>query len=63
MSSATWCVSELLRQGGLYACPPARYPDFVDGKPLTLVYASLHGGFSTLWNAPAGPSRPAPRWR
>ncbi|MDN3259639.1 hypothetical protein QWJ26_07375 [Streptomyces sp. CSDS2] len=53
VSSATWCVSELLRQGGLYACPPARYPDFADGKPLTLVYASLHGGFSTPYGQPA----------
>ncbi|MEV4335456.1 hypothetical protein [Streptomyces sp. NPDC049590] len=52
VSSATWCVSELLRQGGLYACPPARYPDFSDGKPLTLVYASLHGGFSTPYGQP-----------
>ncbi|MFM9696156.1 hypothetical protein [Streptomyces europaeiscabiei] len=52
MSSATWCVSELLRQGGLYACPPARYPDFEEGKPLTLVYASLHGGFSTPYGQP-----------
>ncbi|NEA50769.1 hypothetical protein [Streptomyces sp. SID10815] len=52
VSTATWCVSELLRQGGLYACPPARYPDFADGKPLTLVYASLHGGFSTPYGQP-----------
>ncbi|MEU1009086.1 hypothetical protein [Streptomyces sp. NPDC005890] len=52
VSSATWCVSELLRQGGMYACPPARYPDFADGKPLTLVYASLHGGFSTPYGQP-----------
>ncbi|MET8025193.1 hypothetical protein [Streptomyces avermitilis] len=52
VSSATWCVSELLRQGGLYACPPARYPDFAEGKPLTLVYASLHGGFSTPYGQP-----------
>ncbi|UIX31514.1 hypothetical protein [Streptomyces sp. GQFP] len=52
VSSATWCVSELLRQGGLYACPPARYPDFEDGKPITLVYATLHGGFSTPYGQP-----------
>lgn len=53
MSSATWCVSELLRQGGLYACPPPRYPAFEEGKPLTLVYASLHGGFSVPYGQPA----------
>ncbi|QFQ97814.1 hypothetical protein F9278_18065 [Streptomyces phaeolivaceus] len=53
MSSATWCVSELLRQGGLYACPPPRHPDFEEGKPLTLLYASLHGGFSVPYGQPA----------
>ncbi|EKX67145.1 hypothetical protein Sipo8835_46245 [Streptomyces ipomoeae] len=58
VSSATWCVSELLRQGGLYACPPPRYPTFEEGKPLTLVYASLHGGFSVPYGQPA--SVPAP---
>ena len=52
VSSATWCVSELLRQGGLYACPPPRYPDFVEGKPLTLVYATLHGGFAAPYGQP-----------
>ncbi|UUU22538.1 hypothetical protein [Streptomyces sp. DSM 40750] len=52
VSSATWCVSELLRQGGVYACPPPRYPDFVEGRPLTLLYASLHGGFSTPYGQP-----------
>lgn len=52
VSSATWCVSELARQGGLFACPPARYPNFEDGKPVTLVYATLHGGFSTPYGQP-----------
>ncbi|MCI3274966.1 hypothetical protein [Streptomyces cylindrosporus] len=52
VASATWCVSELLRQGGLYACPPPRYPDFAEGRPLTLVYATLHGGFATPYGQP-----------
>lgn len=32
VSSATWCVDELLRQAGLHSSPPARYPEFVEGS-------------------------------
>jgi hypothetical protein len=52
VSSVTWCVDELLRQAGLHSSPPARYPEFVEGQPLTLVHATLHGGFTTPYGQP-----------
>ncbi|MEV7235372.1 hypothetical protein AB0N06_15735 [Streptomyces sp. NPDC051020] len=52
VSSATWCVDELLRQAGLLTSPPARAPQFVAGQPLTLVHATLHGGFTTPYGMP-----------
>lgn len=52
VATATWCADELLRQAGVLTAPPVRYPDFDAGKPLTLVYASLHGGFATPYGQP-----------
>ncbi|MFC7217082.1 hypothetical protein ACFQLX_02675 [Streptomyces polyrhachis] len=52
VASATWCVDELLRQAGFHTAPPPRYPDFVAGQPLTLVHASLHGGFAASYGQP-----------
>ncbi|MET9733794.1 hypothetical protein ABZZ79_25020 [Streptomyces sp. NPDC006458] len=52
VATATWCVDELLRQGGVLTSPPARYPEFVPGQPLTLVHATLHGGFATPYGQP-----------
>ncbi|MFD3925811.1 hypothetical protein [Streptomyces sp. NPDC058614] len=52
VASATWCVDELLRQAGIHSAPPPRYPEFVAGQPLTLVHASLHGGFATSYGQP-----------
>ncbi|MGI5457045.1 hypothetical protein ACQEWB_28570 [Streptomyces sp. CA-249302] len=52
VATATWCVDELLRQAGVLTAPPARYPAFADGQPLTLVHASLHGGFATPYGQP-----------
>ncbi|MFK0169253.1 hypothetical protein ACIQU5_10645 [Streptomyces sp. NPDC090306] len=52
VATATWCVDELLRQAGVLSSPPPRYPDFVAGQPLTLVHATLHGGFATPFGQP-----------
>ncbi|MER5790085.1 hypothetical protein [Streptomyces sp. NPDC001980] len=52
VATATWCVDELLRQAGVYSSPPPRYPDFAEGQPLTLVHATLHGGFATPYGQP-----------
>ncbi|MEV7285471.1 hypothetical protein AB0O01_13030 [Streptomyces sp. NPDC093252] len=52
VATATWCVDELLRQAGVHSAPPPRYPDFVAGQPLTLVHASLHGGFAAPFGQP-----------
>ncbi|CAL9529960.1 hypothetical protein [Streptomyces sp. enrichment culture] len=52
VATATWCVDELLRQAGVLTSPPARYPEFVAGQPLTLVHATLHGGFATPYGQP-----------
>ncbi|MEU7280436.1 hypothetical protein AB0A69_16855 [Streptomyces sp. NPDC045431] len=52
MATATWCVDELLRQAGVHSCPPPRYPEFDPAAPLTLVYASLHGGFAATYGQP-----------
>ncbi|MDX3130247.1 hypothetical protein PV367_10680 [Streptomyces europaeiscabiei] len=52
VATATWCVDELLRQAGVLTAPPARYPGFVEGQPLTLVHASLHGGFAAPYGQP-----------
>jgi hypothetical protein len=52
LASATWCVDELLRQAGLLTAPPPRAPQFVAGQPLTLVHATLHGGFATPYGMP-----------
>lgn len=52
VATATWCVDELLRQAGLHSSPPPRYPEFSAGAPLTLVYASLHGGFAATYGQP-----------
>ncbi|MFZ3569611.1 hypothetical protein ACOKM5_21625 [Streptomyces sp. BH097] len=52
IATATWCVDELLRQAGFLTSPPARAPLFVAGEPLTLVHATLHGGFATSYGMP-----------
>ncbi|MFI6644287.1 hypothetical protein [Streptomyces sp. NPDC050504] len=52
VTTATWCVDELLRQAGLFTAPPPRAPEFTPGRPLTLLYASLHGGFTTPFGMP-----------
>ncbi|MPY64461.1 hypothetical protein [Streptomyces spongiae] len=52
VASATWCVDELLRQAGVHSSPPPRYPEFAEGQPLTLVHATLHGGFATPYGQP-----------
>ncbi|WP_200303740.1 hypothetical protein [Streptomyces adelaidensis] len=52
VATATWCVDELLRQAGVLTAPPARYPDFVEGQPLTLIHSSLHGGFAAPYGQP-----------
>ncbi|MEU2184069.1 hypothetical protein [Streptomyces thermolilacinus] len=52
VATATWCVDELLRQAGLHSAPPPRYPEFSPTEPLTLVYASLHGGFAATYGQP-----------
>ncbi|MEU6087370.1 hypothetical protein ABZ865_11280 [Streptomyces sp. NPDC047085] len=63
VATATWCVDELLRQAGVLTSPPARYPDFVEGQPLTLVHATLHGGFATPYGQPQTlPPRGAYTW-
>ncbi|MFI5533760.1 hypothetical protein ACIA8O_35015 [Kitasatospora sp. NPDC051853] len=45
IASATWCVDELLRQGGVYTCPPPRFTDTTNDQS-TVLYVSLHGGFT-----------------
>ncbi|MFH9419988.1 hypothetical protein [Streptomyces sp. NPDC017529] len=58
VASGTWCVDELLRQAGIHTCPPPRAPEFDpdvdpdDTKPLTVLYASLHGGFNASYGQP-----------
>ncbi|MEW2399576.1 hypothetical protein [Streptomyces sp. NPDC046862] len=52
VATATWCVDELLRQAGVHSAPPPRYPDFIEGQPLTLVHAGLHGGFASPYGQP-----------
>ncbi len=57
VATATWCVDELLRQGGIHTCPPPRAPlvdkdDTADEKPFTVLYASLHGGFNSTYGQP-----------
>ncbi|WP_405507579.1 hypothetical protein OG323_14455 [Streptomyces cyaneofuscatus] len=52
VATATWCVDELLRQAGIHTGPPPRYPDAVANAPLTLVHASLHGGFAAPYGQP-----------
>ncbi|WP_066952080.1 hypothetical protein [Streptomyces lushanensis] len=52
LATATWCVDELLRQAGLFSSPPPRAPQFVAGQPLSLVHATLHGGFATPFGMP-----------
>ncbi|MDQ0992025.1 hypothetical protein [Streptomyces sp. V3I7] len=52
VATATWCVDELLRQAGLLTSPPPRAPEFVAGQPLSLVHATLHGGFGTPYGIP-----------
>lgn len=54
VATATWCVDELLRQGGIHTCPPPRAPDFdpEDAKPFTVLHASLHGGFNAACGQP-----------
>ncbi|MGW6532057.1 hypothetical protein [Streptomyces venezuelae] len=54
VATATWCVDELLRQGGIHSCPPPRAPDIdpADTKPFTALYASLHGGFNATYGQP-----------
>ncbi|MFD6433472.1 hypothetical protein [Streptomyces venezuelae] len=54
VATATWCVDELLRQGGIHSCPPPRAPavDPADVKPFTALYASLHGGFNATYGQP-----------
>ncbi|MCK8680315.1 hypothetical protein [Streptomyces lichenis] len=52
VATATWCVDELLRQAGLHSAPPPRYPEFQAAAPLTLVHASLHGGFAAGYGQP-----------
>ncbi|MFF3767230.1 hypothetical protein ACFYYR_24490 [Streptomyces sp. NPDC001922] len=54
VATATWCVDELLRQGGIHTCPPPRAPelDKEDADPFTVLYASLHGGFNASYGQP-----------
>ncbi|MGW7056817.1 hypothetical protein [Streptomyces sp. NPDC054887] len=54
VATATWCVDELLRQGGIHTCPPPRAPlaDDKDVAPFTVLYASLHGGFNATYGQP-----------
>ncbi|MFE6165581.1 hypothetical protein ACFQ7F_42520 [Streptomyces sp. NPDC056486] len=54
VATATWCVDELLRQGGIHSCPPPRAPavDPTDTNPFTALYASLHGGFNATHGQP-----------
>ncbi|MFK4069612.1 hypothetical protein [Streptomyces sp. NPDC029674] len=57
VATATWCVDELLRQGGIHTCPPPRAPlvdkdDTADENPFTVLYASLHGGFNSTYGQP-----------
>ncbi|MBB5940075.1 hypothetical protein [Streptomyces zagrosensis] len=61
IASATWCVDELLRQGGVHSCPPPRAPnadeiDKITGRgdydPFTIFYASLHGGLNSTYGHP-----------
>ncbi|MEU9331996.1 hypothetical protein AB0D49_02400 [Streptomyces sp. NPDC048290] len=59
VATATWCVDELLRQAGLHSAPPPRYPEFTAGQPLTLVHASLHGGFASPYGQPETLPHPA----
>ncbi|GAA3045119.1 hypothetical protein GCM10020229_65420 [Kitasatospora albolonga] len=51
IASATWCVDELLRQGGVHTCPPPRYPN-VSNDQHTAFYASLHGGLTPTYGIP-----------
>ncbi|MFD9906376.1 hypothetical protein [Streptomyces sp. NPDC059063] len=54
VATATWCVDELLRQGGIHTCPPPRAPeaDELGRAPFTLLYASLHGGLNSSYGQP-----------
>ncbi|WP_097944397.1 hypothetical protein [Streptomyces sp. ms115] len=52
VATATWCVDELLRQAGVHSGPPPRFPDVAANAPLTLIHASLHGGFATPYGQP-----------
>lgn len=54
VASATWCVDELLRQGGIHTCPPPRAPAASTDvtAPFTALYASLHGGFNATHGQP-----------
>ncbi|MGW7611376.1 hypothetical protein ACWGKW_29775 [Streptomyces sp. NPDC054766] len=54
VASATWCVDELLRQGGIHTCPPPRAPAVTTDvtAPFTVLYASLHGGFNPTHGQP-----------
>ncbi|GAA1221454.1 hypothetical protein GCM10009665_09580 [Kitasatospora nipponensis] len=55
IASATWCVDELLRQAGILTCPPVREgrdTGPITGNALTLVHASLHGGFAAAYGTP-----------
>ncbi|MGK5639710.1 hypothetical protein ACSNOK_15565 [Streptomyces sp. URMC 126] len=47
-------MDELLRQGGVHSCPPPRAPsvDATDSGPLTVIYASLHGGVCATYGQP-----------
>ncbi|MEU2403976.1 MULTISPECIES: hypothetical protein [Streptomyces] len=65
VATATWCVDELLRQGGIHTCPPPRAPlaDTEDLAPFTVLYASLHGGFNATYGQPEVlPSSSSYRW-
>ncbi|WP_327354625.1 hypothetical protein [Streptomyces sp. NBC_01304] len=61
VATATWCVDELLRQGGIHTCPPPRAPeaDKLDEAPFTVLYASLHGGFNSTYGQPEVLPHPA----
>ncbi|KUF17533.1 hypothetical protein [Streptomyces silvensis] len=53
VATAAWCVDELMRQAGLHSCPPPRAPEFTTvDKPLSVFYASLHGGFAATYGTP-----------
>ncbi|GAA2238568.1 hypothetical protein GCM10010232_26690 [Streptomyces amakusaensis] len=52
VATATWCVDELLRQAGIHSSPPPRAPEFQPDQPLSLVHATLHGGFATPYGMP-----------